>query len=92
MVRVPAGARVVGGLLTVTGIGLTGATVGDGNSATRYTVSASFSSTAFTFNNPTLNYSYSVADTIDITINSVGTGTAAGTYTLRVDYLFNQVV
>lgn len=91
MVKVPAGARIVGGRLTTTGIGLTGATVGDGGSSTRYTLSASFSATVKAFDATTMDYSYSVADTIDITINSVATATAAGTYHLRVDYLFNQV-
>lgn len=90
MVKVPAGARIVGGRLTTSGIGLTGATVGDGGSTTRYTNSASFSSTTIQFNSTTQDYSYSVADTIDVKINSVGTGTAAGTYYLTVFYTFNQ--
>lgn len=90
LVKVPAGARICGGRLTTNGIGLTGFSVGDGGDSTRYITSATGSSVTTWFSGVSQDYSFSVADTIDVTIDSVKTGTAAGSFYLTAFYTFNQ--
>lgn len=91
MVKVPNGAKMLnmafitdalsGGNYTVT--------IGDGNSATRYSGSLSTGSTSSTTrltNAGLFGYSYSTEDTIDIVIGTATTATASGTLRLMVTY------
>lgn len=91
MVRVPSGARILDVWLisdALTGGNYT-VTVGDGNSAARYFGSLSPGSTS-SVNKMTqaagFVYSYSADDTVDITIGTVTTATAAGVLRLMVKY------
>lgn len=92
MLRVPNGACITdvqfwtdkfgGGNSTITG-------VGDGSSANRYIASASTSNSlavALVIVPGALGYSYSVEDTIDITIGTVTSATAVGVLCLKVSY------
>ena len=96
MLRVPAGATILslrfwtdlfgGGNATITGIG-------DGNSATRFMGSASTSNSlaASLFITPQAQgYSYSVEDTIDITIGTVTSASAVGTLSIFVAYTMDN--
>jgi hypothetical protein len=92
MAKLPAGARVLGGNVSVNipGQGATGITVGDGGDADRYVLSATATSSLVNFNALTMDYSYSVSDTIDITIDTVASATAVGSISLAVWYTANQ--
>lgn len=96
MVKVPKGACIVGlrfwtdlfggGNATITG-------VGDGVSAARYIGSASTSNSiavAIIINNTAIGYSYSVEDTIDITIGTVTSASAVGLLCLAVTYTLDN--
>lgn len=95
MVKVPQGAVITHLSLVVDA--LTGGnytvTIGDGNSATRYfgslstgSTSAIYSFNTTGFNASSMGYSYSAEDTIDITIGTATTATAAGVLRLMVTY------
>lgn len=95
MVKVPAGARIVDltiafdllGAAGVSSYTLTG--IGDGNDADRYLVSTSVVTSAVVrMAAPAgLGYSYSAEDTIDVTIGTITSGTAAtGNVRLSVTY------
>ena len=92
MMRVPAGAQILnlrfwtdlfgGGNATITG-------VGDGVSANRFMGSASTSNSlaaALLLTPQSIGYSYSVEDTIDITIGTVTSASAVGVLWLSVLY------
>ena len=92
MVKVPAGAQITnlrfwtdlfgGGNATITGIG-------DGVSANRFMGSASTSNSlavALILNPLSIGYSYSVEDTIDITIGTVTSASAVGVLYMAVTY------
>lgn len=95
MVRIPNGATILdvwfitdqlsGGNYTVT--------IGDGGTANRYFASLSTGSTSG-INKMTLaggvGYSYSVEDTIDITVSTVTTATASGVLRLCVKYTMDN--
>ena len=96
MVRVPKGACITdvgfwtdlfgGGNATITG-------VGDGGSANRFIASASTSASIAAILNiiPSgVGYSYSVEDTIDITIGTVTSASAVGQLSLRVSYTLDN--
>lgn len=95
MLRVPSGAVIMdlafitdalsGGNYTVT--------IGDGNSATRYSGSLSTGSTS-SFTRISLaagvGYSYSAEDTIDITVGTATTATQSGVVRLMVSYTLDN--
>ncbi len=91
MVHVPDGAKLLGGNVSVNIPGsLVGITVGDGNDADRFLLSASGSTTLFNFNALTMDYEYTAADTIDVTIDSVTSATAVGSISIAAWYEWNQ--
>lgn len=92
MVKVPAGARIVDGHLNIncTGSALT-ISVGDGSDVDRYIASQSASADGvIRFNTAAMEYSYSAADTIDVTISAESSATATGSIKLTVQYMMDQ--
>lgn len=94
MCKVPAGARVMDMVLLVDNTGAAGVqsytigSIGDGNSAGRYLGTSSVVTSLVTRLTPLVGgfgYSYSAEDTIDITIGTVTSGTAA-TATIRLTF------
>lgn len=92
LAKVPEGAKAVVGNVTfsLTSANTTTLQVGDGGSATRYLGSTSAS--ANTVNNFTagFGYSYSAADTIDITVAAVTSATATGAIKLNMVYVLQE--
>lgn len=94
MVPIPKGAVVLDTVTTFTpGAGGPVLTwiVGDGNSTNRFQISASATiASSVHANGGGIGYSYSVEDTIDITVSAIGSATAAGTVRLTVFYAMDQ--
>jgi len=89
MVKVPAGAKVIGGHVNLNAgaANTLTVTVGDGNDPNRYLDSTSAPQTdVVQFAPATLDYSYSAADTVDITITAVSGATATGSLKLTLLY------
>jgi|ERR1700742_494078 len=90
MVPVPKGCQIIDTLVVFTpGAGGPVLTwiVGDGGSTNRFQTSASATvATTVHANGGGVGYSYSVDDTIDITVAAVGSATAAGSVRLTVLY------
>lgn len=85
MIKVPAGATVVDLKLSSTGLTSTGsANVGDGISAARYVSAYLFSAgaTIARVNTAYVPYTYSLDDTIDITVSAVSVSALAGAFNL----------
>lgn len=84
MVKVPKGATPVYVSLTGAGTGVGSVNVGDGVSAARY-ISAYLNSAASAMTVINTNYTpytYSVDDTIDVTVSAVSIGTVAGAFVM----------
>lgn len=96
MLRVPNGACITDLKFWTDLFGTSNATitgVGDGVSANRYIASASTSSSlavALLITQGGLGYSYSVEDTIDITIGTVTSASNVGVLTLMVTYTMDN--
>lgn len=84
MVKVPKGATPVYVSLTGAGTGVGSVNVGDGVSAARYISNYlnSATSAAQIINTNYTPYTYSVDDTIDITVSAVSVGTVAGAFVM----------
>lgn len=92
MVKVPTGAHVHDVIANWAGLGggaLT-VTIGDGNSATRYSGSLSTNVAAVTRATAGVGYSYSAEDTIDIVVGTATSATAGVTCRLTVLYSMDQ--
>lgn len=92
MAKVPAGAKMIVGNVSVNipGQGQMGFTVGDGLDPDRFVLSATASSTLVHFNSLAMDYEYTAADTIDITIDSIASATAVGSISIGGVYVWNQ--
>ena len=84
MVKVPKGATPVYVSLTGAGTGVGSVNVGDGVSAARYISNYlnSAASVMSVINTNYTPYTYSVDDTIDITVSAVSVGTVAGAFVM----------
>ena len=84
MVKVPRGATPIYVSLTGAGTGVGSVNVGDGVSAARYISNYlnSAASVMSVINTNYTPYTYSVDDTIDITVSAVSVGTVAGAFVM----------
>lgn len=90
MIPIPKGALILDVQLLPSLGGVTfAANVGDGNSGTRFIVSAT-ANAVVARNTTGLGYSYSADDTIDVTMVTIGSGSAAGSIRLSVMYSFDN--
>lgn len=83
MIKVPKGATPVTGWVACTNAGQLTVQVGDGDDTDRYYVETTLSSgmgnvALFSNTTPTSRYTYSVDDTIDVTISRVSVSTLGG--------------
>lgn len=101
IVKLPAGARVIGGELVISTIFNSGTSdkldVGDGGSATRYIAGgADNASTAQRIAIVPTGYKYTAGDTVDVTWTAAGAAATAGDGYLMVQYIIdgraNEVV
>ena len=90
MVKVPKGARILGGHVA---FNLTGSPnlpfqAGDGGDANRLMTSTTVNSTAALqdFNSSVMDYDYTADDTIDLTVGTVTAAPSGGTITMTVLY------
>ena len=92
MFKVPDGAKMLGGNVSVNipGQGAMGFTVGDGIDPDRFVLSATASTALVDFNSLAMDYEYTAADTIDITIDSIDSATAVGSISIAGWYTWNQ--
>ena len=92
MIKVPKGAKVFDLTISGAGTGAGSVNVGDGVSAARY-VSGYLNSAASVqqaINTNYTPYTYSVDDTIDITVSAVSVGTVAGAFILTATFAMDD--
>jgi len=90
MVKVPKGARIIGGhvAFNLTGTPNLPFSLGDGGDADRFMTSTTVNSTAAfqAFNSSVMDHDYTDDDTIDLTVGTVTAAPTGGTITVTVLY------